>query len=308
MFIDIAANLTDDMFQGIYHGKQRHSPDLGAVIERAKAASVDQLIVLAGTLEEAYKCLDICNRFDTGEMKSLFTTVGFHPTRCGEALDLVGHTASDQQAEDVITEKFTQFIEKAHGRVVAFGEFGLDFDRLHFCSKDIQKRFFEIQLRVATKRFPDLPLLLHLRNAFDDFIEIISKYKVNGVVHSFTGSKEEMERLVAIGLHIGVNGCSLRESLDVIPHIPAERILLETDSPYCDIRPTHPGFVHLQEFTLPTSVKPEKFVLGSLVKGRNEPCCIDQVAFVVSGVRKVDHFGLAQTIRSNTSRLFRLLK
>ena len=303
MFIDISANLTDDMFDGVYHDKRRHDCDLEQVIERAKGASCTEMIVLAGTLTDAQKCLEICNRFDPA-CQSLYTTVGFHPTRCGEALMLAGEDSSDAEAEEKLFKAFSTFIIGAGPtRVVAIGEFGLDYDRLHFCSKDVQKRFFEIQLRVAA-RFPDLPLLLHLRNAFDDFVDIIGRYNVRGVVHSFTGSRAEMERLVEMGLYIGINGCSLRDALDVVPHIPDDKLLIETDAPYCDIRPTHPAYGYLEGFEVPKSVKPEKFVSGSYVKGRNEPACINQVAFALAGLRKMDYLTLSNRIRTNTLRLF----
>ena len=298
MFIDIAANLTDDMFKGTYHGKPRHESDLDSVLQRARESSVDKIIVLAGSVNDAYECLDICNRHDP-EGGLLFTTVGFHPTRCDEAALL--------ETEEALSETFGKFVEQSGNRIVALGELGLDYDRLHFCSKETQKKFFDIQLKVAVKKFPHLPLLLHLRNAFDDFIEIIQKYNVKGVVHSFTGTREEMDRLVQLGLYIGINGCSLRESLDVIPHIPEDRLIIETDAPYCDIKPTHASFPYLDGFQLPTTVKPEKFVPGSLVKGRNEPCCINQVAYVISAVRKTDYISISEQIRANTLRLFRNL-
>lgn len=306
MFIDIAANLTDDMFQGTYHEKKRHESDLGLVIERAKHANCDKMIVLAGTLEDAHKCLEICNQFDP-EGGCLYTTVGFHPTRCGEAALIIGD-ASDEDAEKIIHEVFSRFVEKAGaGRVVAIGEFGLDYDRLHFCPMDVQKRFFEIQLRVAVKHFPELPLLLHLRNAFDDFVDIISKHNVQGVVHSFTGTQTEMQKLVELGLFIGINGCSLRDAWDVVPHIPEDRLIIETDAPYCEIKPTHPAHPFLSGLEVPKCVKPEKFVTGSFVKNRNEPACINQVAFALAKVRRVDFGTLSASIRVNTLRLFRVL-
>ena len=293
MFVDIAANLSDDMFKGIYHGKERHESDLGAVIDRAWQSSVDKIIVLAGSLKDSRDCLDICKRFDP-HGGHLYTTVGFHPTRCNEAPENLCH-------------EFDHVVEELGTRIAAIGELGLDYDRLQFCPMETQKLVFNKQLELATRKYPHLPLLLHLRNAFDDFVNIISKYNVQGVVHSFTGTTEQMTRLVQLGLYIGINGCSLRESLDVIPHIPEDRLIIETDAPYCDIRPTHASFAHLAGFEIPKTVKPDKFVPGSLVKGRNEPCCVNQVAFVVSSVRNAEYVKLSQTIRTNTLRLFRAL-
>src|SRR5947207_2197442 len=62
-----------------------------------------------------------------------------------------------------------------------------------------------------------------------------------GLVHSFTGSTEEMQRLIKLGLDIGVNGCSLKteENLAVVKEIPLQRLQIETDGPWCEIRPSH---------------------------------------------------------------------
>lgn len=308
MFIDIAANLSDEMFKGVYHDKKRHEPDLGAVIERAKEARCDQMIVLAGTLLDAEECSKICSKYDP-ECKSLFTTVGFHPTRCSEAQVLVGSESSSEASVQVIHEKFSSFMSAAGiERVVGIGEFGLDYDRLHFCPADVQREFFKVQLEVAGKF--DLPLLLHLRNAFEDFVTIYKERKtpsLTGVVHSFTGTVEEMKALVDLGLYIGINGCSLRDAMHVVPHIPEDRILFETDAPYCDIRPTHGAFQYLNSLELPKTVKPEKYVPNMLVKGRNEPACINQVAHAVAGIRGMSPIDLAQIVRANTLRLFRKL-
>ncbi len=158
----------------------------------------------------------------------------------------------------------------------------------------------------------ELPLLLHLRNAFDDFVVLMNKYKhvwetCGGVVHSFTGSFDEMKVLTNMGLYIGLNGCSLRseESLtQVVPFIPESKIIFETDAPYCDVRPTHPGHKLLDPSSIPKTAKPEKFQLGYMVKGRNEPACISQVATIVARARGADVSTLTQKVHDNTLRLF----
>ena len=132
-----------------------------------------------------------------------------------------------------------------------------------------------------------------------------------GVVHSFDGDVEEMRALTGeLDLYIGVNGCSMKteENLRVIQEIPVDRLLLETDAPWCDIRPTHASFKYLHGGTwtaaLPASKKKERFVMGEMVKGRNEPCSIRNVLTVVANIRNVDEVQLAEQVYQNTLRLF----
>lgn len=109
-------------------------------------------------------------------------------------------------------------------------------------------------------------------------------------MHSFTGTKEEMQRLVALGLNIGVNGCSLKteENLDVVKDIPLDYIQIETDGPWCEIRPSHASAKYLSDAPpLPKAVKKEKWQKGCMVKGRNEPAAIAHVAHVIAKVKGV---------------------
>lgn len=125
---------------------------------------------------------------------------------------------------------------KKSGHAVAFGEFGLDYDRLFLSSKEQQLKYFEAQLDLAVDI--QLPLFLHSRAASEDFERLLAprlpKLPKKGLVHSFTGTSEEMNRLVALGLDIGVNGCSMKteENLEVVKAIPLDRIQIETDGPW----------------------------------------------------------------------------
>jgi TatD DNase family protein len=102
----------------------------------------------------------------------------------------------------------------------------------------LQKAAFESQLDVAVEQKLDLPMFLHMRAAADDFVQILGQrlkhFSKKGLVHSFTGSVEEMRKMVDLGLDVGVNGCSLKteENLDVVKEIPLERIQIETDGPW----------------------------------------------------------------------------
>lgn len=125
---------------------------------------------------------------------------------------------------------------KEAGFTVAFGEIGLDYDRLFLSQKEPQLKYFEAQLDLAIEI--GLPLFLHSRAASEDFERLLSsrldRLPKRGLVHSFTGTMEEMQRLVALGLDIGVNGCSMKteENLEVVKAIPLERLQIETDGPW----------------------------------------------------------------------------
>lgn len=135
------------------------------------------------------------------------------------------------------------------------GEFGLDYDRLHYCSASLQRHSFEAQLRVASSLQPQLPLFLHSRAAHRDFVDLLKaafgpkleKLEKGGVVHSFTGTAEEMTELMELGLYIGINGCSFKtaENCEVVKEVHLDRLMLETDGPWCEVRPSHEGWKYL---------------------------------------------------------------
>ncbi|KAG2683127.1 hypothetical protein I3760_10G018300 [Carya illinoinensis] len=300
--IDIAVNFTDGMFKGIYNGKQCHLPDIAAVLNRAWSAGVDRVIVTGGSLQESKEALAIAETdvhfFPTGR---LFCTVGVHPTRCKE-FEESGDPEKHFQALLTLAK---EGIEK--GKVVAIGECGLDYDRLHFCPAEIQKKYFEKQFELSytTK----LPMFLHMRAAAEDFCEIFERNKDRfsaGVVHSFTDSAEDRDKLLTFNnIYIGVNGCSLKtkDNLDVVKGIPVEKMMIETDSPYCEIKNTHAGISFVKSIW--PSKKKEKYDQECIVKGRNEPCLVRQVLEVVAGCKGVSDIDqLSRTLYHNTCRVF----
>lgn len=282
LFVEIAANLLDEQYQGRYNeGKQYHPPDLDAVLRRAWDAGVDRIIITAGNLLESRMALEMARRDPR-----LFSTVGVHPTRCHEFEDY------KEGAEEYMNELEVVMVEgRREGKVVAVGECGLDYDRLHFCDKEIQKKWFERQFALAKKS--GLPMFLHLRAATTDFLDIIRRQQENfsaGVVHSFDGSYQDLRDVLEIPtLDIGINGCSLkkRDNIIVAASVPIERLHLETDCPWCDIRPSHAGSTAIQK--APMKVIPakdrKKHDPECLVKGRNEPCNVYAIAEVVSSAR-----------------------
>lgn len=123
-FTDIGANLTDEMFDGRYNGSRKHDPDRTQVLEKAWNIGMQKIILTVGTIfdcEPAFKITETDER--------LYCTVGCHPTRCGEFL-----------VDNEYFNKLDQQIEEHKDKVVAIGEIGLDYDRLHFCEADVQKK------------------------------------------------------------------------------------------------------------------------------------------------------------------------
>lgn len=234
--------------------------DINNVLDRAFANHVDKIIITGTTLEESKEVLKISDKNE-----NLFVTVGCHPTRSNEFL-------SDPEEYYLALLKLIKENDK---KVVAIGECGLDYDRLKFCSKEVQKKYFEKQLELPkeTKK----PLFLHCRNSYDDFSEILKRYHDQlhgGVVHSFTGTKEDAKIFTDLGYFIGINGCSLKtqENIDAMVSIPTEFLMIETDCPWCEVRTSHAGHKYIKT-RMPCSKK-ENWNEDILVKGRNEPAAI----------------------------------
>ncbi|RCH91338.1 TatD DNase [Rhizopus azygosporus] len=305
-FIDIGANLTDPMFRGIYRGKQAHADDFLQVIHRAKQAGVQKLFITGTNLSESKEAIEYIES-NPKEEGFLYTTVGCHPTRSNEFEEHPG-------GPDDYYNKLAELTQ--HKSVIAIGECGLDYDRLFFCPKHVQKKYFERQFDLAEKT--RLPMFLHNRNTGNDFFDLVKANRhrfTTGIVHSFTGSMEEMKKLVELDLYIGVNGCSLKteENLQVVKEIPEDKLVIETDAPWCDIRPTHASFKHLQnvpkeEMALysPPSKKKERFEMGYMVKSRNEPCTVGLVLHAVAAIRNANPNELSEKVWENTYKAFNL--
>ena len=212
MLTDIGANLTHPSFHD----------DLDAVLSRASSAGISTIVVTGTTVLESEMARDIAERC------GLFATAGVHPHHardCGPAT--IGELRQ---------------IAK-HPRVVAIGECGLDFNR-NYSPHPSQEQWFVAQLELALEL--GMPLFLHSRDAHPRFAEILRHHRVkDAVAHCFTGEKDELHAYLDLGLYIGITGwiCDERRGthlLELVRDIPADRLLLETDSPYLtprDLRP-----------------------------------------------------------------------
>ena len=299
------------MYQGRYHDSRKHDADVDAVLRRAAAHGVRRIIVTAGTPDEAQHALTFIREHGPppfplpSPTPLLYTTCGIHPTRTRSFASLPPADLSAVAASMLALIQSTP-------SVVAVGECGLDADRVHFSSMADQRAVFPLHLDVASRA--RLPLFLHDRNVGRALLDAIAESGVvlcdpPGVVHSFTGSVELMRAYLERGFYIGLNGCSLREpqGLDVARAVPFDRVVLETDAPWCDVKPTHAGWslvrTRFPERRLDKAAQTDAANDG-LVKGRNEPCKLIQVAEVVAGVRGVSVESLVAQLQLNTERVF----
>jgi len=193
---------------------------------------------------------------------------------------------------------------------VAIGECGLDYDRFTYADKETQLRVFPGHFDLA-KKF-GLPMYLHSRNTEGDFVRMVRDNRdkfSSGVVHSFSGDKEELEQLVALDLYIGINGCSMKteENLEVVRAVPLDKLMLETDCPYCDIRNSHASKKYVK--TEIKKVDKKKFKgpeeSEAVCKDRNEPCTMIQVLEVVAALKGLSEEEVAEAAWENTCRLFK---
>ncbi|KAE8448923.1 hypothetical protein EG329_008719 [Mollisiaceae sp. DMI_Dod_QoI] len=250
-YIDIGINLTDPVFTGLYHGTQRHPNDLSSVLQRAKEVGCEKLIVTGSDLHESRKAIQLAK----DHPGTIYATIGVHPCNCTQF-------TSSPSPSIILDELRTLALEaKSSSHAVAFGEIGLDYDRLSLCPKETQLQYFASQLLLAIEI--QLPLFLHSRAAHSDFVRILREFEERlprrGVVHSFTGTREEMWELVGMGWDIGVNGCSMKtqENCEVVREVPLGRLQVETDGPWCEMRGSHKSTDYLAAMGVGIKAKPK---------------------------------------------------
>jgi len=248
-------------------------------------------IQVSGSLEDSLQSVAVAKA-----SSNIFATVGVHPTRCNE-FDESGDPDAHFQA-------LRALVDEAGPAVVAIGEIGLDYDREKFCGRDVQMKYFERQLDLA--KACNLPIIFHNRNTSGDFESIVRRRRgdfTTGIVHSFTGTLDEMRDLCEMGLYIGINGCGLRteELLEMVKALPLDKLVVETDAPWCGIKNSHPSSKHVR--TKFEEVKKEKFVAGKMVKDRNEPAKVVEVVEVIAAVKGVDVAEVAEASYQNTIKV-----
>ncbi|MDU6410369.1 MAG: 3'-5' ssDNA/RNA exonuclease TatD [Yersiniaceae bacterium] len=257
---DIGVNLTSSQF----------AKDRPEVVTRAREAGVTGMLITGTNVAESAEAAQLAAE---------------HPGFCWSTAGVHPHEAStwSAQAEQQIRKL------AAEPGVAAIGECGLDFNR-NFSDPASQERAFTAQLALATEL--QLPVFLHCRDAHARFVALLAPWVAQlpaVVVHCFTGTQPELEACLDLGASIGITGwvCDERRGLALralLPLIPADRLLLETDAPYL----------------LPRDL-PKK-----PASRRNEPCFLPHLVHQVAAWRREDPDWLAKKTDDNARRLFRL--
>ena len=207
---DIGVNLCAKQIKG----------NVAGILSAAEIAGVCTIVSISNSSKECNMNLELIKKYPRYK---IYCTIGVHP-----------HNAKEMSFEKL--RQLEKLVTSNRGKVVAIGECGLDFNRT-FSPQDIQKEWFEEQIKLAVKH--EIALYFHERDAHAEFMEIVSKYKLSGraVVHCFTGTKGALDDYLKLGYYIGIAGwvCDEKRGEDlrqIIKFIPKERLLIETDSPW----------------------------------------------------------------------------
>lgn len=189
------------------------------VVARAMAAGVGEMVSIGVTFEQSKQVIQIAEKFE-----NVWACVGVHPNHAGEVLPVVEPQALADLA--------------LHPKVIGIGESGLDYFYDH-APKDFQEQNFRANIRAA--QLSGLPLCVHARDADDDVARILREEQERGgkiafLLHCFSSSMELAQAALDMGGYISFSGMVTfpkgQNVRDVAAHIPLERLLVETDSPY----------------------------------------------------------------------------
>jgi TatD DNase family protein len=188
---------------------------LDEVMASAQAAGVTKIVNVGVAEDDSRVAVELAAKYD-----HVWATVGLHP--------------HDAETDDVTKAISTLKQLATSPGVVAIGECGLDYSR-EGTSKDKQAMVFRSQIELALEH--DLPMVWHVRDAFDDFFQITGEYDgLRGIVHCFTSTKANMQIALERGYYIALNGIMTftreQAQLDMAKAVPLDRLVLETDCPF----------------------------------------------------------------------------
>lgn len=254
--IDTHAHLDSPKFDG----------DRAQVIARARQAGIARIINVGADLPSSHQAAALAHDYP-----DIYASVGVHP-----------HDAKSM--DNQVLAEIAALADKA--KVVAIGEIGLDY-HYDFSPRPAQRQAFSQQLALA--RQLHLPIIVHDREAHADTLAMLREWAAGiaapaGVLHCFSGDVQMAQAVIELGLYLGVDGPvtykNARQTIEVVRHVPLERLLIETDCPYLTPHPYR----------------------GK----RNEPAYVRHVAERIAELRDEPLEWVADVTTKNARRLFGL--
>lgn len=197
-----------------HYDDRRFDADRSELIPLIFSTSVSYIMHASTDLESAQFGIDMSEKYP-----NFYTSIGIHP------LDL------DKIESDTI--KNIEKLAREHKKIRAIGEIGLDYHYEPY-DKELQKKVFAEQVALANSL--SLPVIVHIREATEDALNILKEYKPKGVVHCFSGSSETAKEVINLGMYVGFTGVltfkNSKKARKAAAVIPLDRLVLETDCPY----------------------------------------------------------------------------
>ena len=235
------------------------------MIQRSIEAGITGWITVGTDLEHSQRAVDLALR-----LPNLFVAVGVHPHQAKEATD----------------DNLDRLARLAKGdKVVAIGETGLDLHYLHSSVED-QRRVFVWHLDLAAQL--GLPLVVHCREAFDQTLEVLDRYRDGSsqiVFHCFTGTMAQAQAVIDRGFYLSFSGVvtfkNAKDIQEAAENVPLDRVLIETDCPYLSPEPMRK-------------------------QRANEPALMVHTVRFLAGLRGMDLESLTEAVTFNARRFFHL--
>lgn len=256
--IDIGANLTNPIF----------TDRISLILEESIKHNLSDIIITGTSLEKSKKAEEICSKYSNESLK-LYFTCGIHP-----------HSAHEYSNKNI-----AGLFKEISKNSIAIGECGLDYNRM-FSTKKEQQEIFLSQLSLSQEL--SKPLFLHCRDSYDDFFSILKSFNNTfGVVHCFTGNRQQAKQILDLGYYIGITGWITdnkrnADLLSALNYIPIDRLLIETDCPYL----------------IPKNMPNWKKIKHSL------PSHLPYIIEYVSMIKKISYDAIVDITKKNTQLLF----
>lgn len=249
-----------------HYDDERFDEDRDALVASLPSNGVCAVINCASDLKSSATSAELSDKFPF-----VYFACGVHPHEAEKELNL--------QSLSEIEESIVEFAKK--NKCVAIGEIGLDY-HYDFSPRELQKSIFSLQLKIAKDL--DIPVIIHDREAHEDTMELLKRYRPKGVVHCFSGSVEMANEVTKLGMYIGLGGAvtfkNAKKPIAVAAATDVNRILLETDCPYMAPVPL-----------------------------RGTRCSSDMIAYsaaTIATVKSMDTQELVNIATENTKRLFEI--